>query len=140
MDEILHDQAKLIFVVTACLVLFNLVMAVVCFLYTKEFIAHSTLVKAKITNIETKNGSTTAHLSFKDSTGQAVHTSVMIPQNKYTQDSEIELLVRNDNPAKIKLNTFITLWILPLAGLQGAVVVTVVIAIFVHMHIAKWPF
>jgi hypothetical protein len=98
-------------------------------------------VKAKITKLEPYGNGIRASLKFKDALGKDVETSLMVsPTKKYKENDEIEIMSGKDNPEKVKFNSFVSLWIIPVAVFQGAIMMAVVLGILVHMGTAKLPF
>lgn len=140
-DEILNDSAKLMFVVMTLVILLDLVIAFVFFNINKKFVSNARTVKAKITKLEPCGQGIRASLKLKDPLGKDVEASLMVsPTKKYKENDEIEILSGKDNPEKVKFNSFVSLWIIPVAVFQGAIMMAVVLGILVHMGTAKLPF
>jgi hypothetical protein len=140
-NDILNDSSKLIFVIMAFVVFVDLVMAFVFFNLTKQFVVNARMVKAKITKLEPYSKGIKASLLLKDPLGKEVETSIMVSlMKRYKENDEIEILSGKENPQKVKFNSFFSLWIIPLGAFQGAVMMSVVLGILVHMGTAKLPF
>lgn len=139
-DEILNDSGKLIFIAISLLIIFELVLALVLFTKTKKFLRNSKPAKAIITKLEPFKKGARSHISFQDYIGRAVNTNIVVPAQKYKENEEIEILYLKDKTNKVRVNSFLSLWILPIAMLQSGIMLGVALAVLVSLDIAKLPF
>lgn len=139
-DDILNDTAKLNFVAISFALFSDLVIAIVLFATTKRFVSNSRAVLARITRLQSRGNATTAYLSLKNPLGKAIDATLIVPANAYKENQEIEILSHKDNPAKVKVNSYQSLWLLPVTLLHGAVFLGVVLGVLVSMDIVRLPF
>lgn len=139
-NEVLNDPKKTIFVALFFLMISELIAGIVLILFTKTFLNNSTLVNAKITKLEHIDDSTKAHISFMDHQGMYVETILFIRFNKYHINDFVEVWYNKNNTSKVKQNSFLSLWLLPMALLQGFVTTGIIVAILLALDIAAFPF
>ncbi len=140
MSDILNDTGKLIFFLLCFVMISQSILAFVFFNITKQFIHNSRPVKARINKLEIDRGGMIAHISLKDQLGKRVDTTVKTQLNKYKENEEIDVLSHKTMPEKVKINSFLPLWILPGALLQGVIMLGIALAIMTSMNITQFPF
>lgn len=138
--DILHDEQKVLFLVVSFIAVMDLIIALVFFIDIKRFVANARTVKARITKLEAYNKGTRAYICFKDPFGKEITTKIMISgSKKYKANDEIEVLSHKDNPALVRLNSFMSLWMLPLFTAQAAVILAIAIGVLLYMDVFKFP-
>ena len=140
LNEITNEPAKVAFLAISFVAFLELVAAFVFLNISKQFIANSRIVKAKIIKLEPfGNGIAKAHLLFKDQLGKEVEAVVKVDKKRKKGD-EIEVLSHKENPSKIKLNTFFALWILPFVMFSASVMQVFVLMQVTATGVTKFPF
>ncbi len=139
-SDILNDFEKLLFIAIAFTIFADLITSFVLFMMSKQFVSNSTTVKAKITKLEVFNNTQKATISFKDNIGSTIQTTLLIPSMKYLEGQEIEVLSHKNNPSKVKLNTFASLWMLPSIVAMFAVMMVIMLIALLAMGVAELPF
>jgi hypothetical protein len=138
--DILSDPAKTMFVVLFIIMLAELSMALFFFITTRRAVANSRTAVAKIVRLEPQGPETKLHLSFKDPLGKTINATLLVRDNTYKNNQEVEILSHKEKPEEVRLNSFRFLWAVPLILANGVVFFAVVLAILVSQDIAKPPF
>lgn len=140
LNEFLADPAKQIFAVLSFLMVIELIVAFVFFNVAQEFVRNARTVKASVTGLETLQKGMRAAILLKDPMNREIATTIIVPAGKYKVNDEIELLSHKENPARVKFNSFLSLWLLPVAMLQGVVAIGIVLAVLISTGVARSPF
>lgn len=139
--DILNDQGKLIFIVISIVVLIELAVGLFLFFTAKKFVSNSRLVKAKVTKLEPlKKETVLVNLSFKDPLGKTIITSIKAFSGKYTEGEELEIMSNKNNPSKVRINSFVHLWAIPLVAILFSIILAFFLGICVFIGFAKLPF
>lgn len=140
LNDFLADPAKQIFAVLSLLMVLELIVAFVFFNIAQQFVRNARTVRAKITGLEPLQKGMKAAISLKDPMNKEIETTIIVPTTKYKVNDEIELLSHKENPAKVKFNSFLSLWLMPVAMLQGVVVLGIALGVLTSMGVARFPF
>lgn len=139
-SDILNDFEKLLFIAIAFTIFADLITSFALLMMSKQFVSNSTTVKAKITKLEVFNNTHKATISFQDNIGSTIQTTLLIPSMKYLEGQEIEVLSYKNNPSKVKLNTFASVWMLPSIVAMVAVMMVIMLIALLAMGVAELPF
>ena len=140
LQEILHDDAKMIFCAVAFAMFINIVPAFISLVLVKKFIANARVVKAKIVKLESLGDRDKAHVVFRDALGREVSAALAVPSKTYKENDLVEILSHKDKPAKVKLNSFMALWVYPVVLFASVAAAALALMALVSVQIAKLPF
>ncbi|WP_395689977.1 hypothetical protein [Aestuariivirga sp.] len=139
-EEEVLDASLLVFWCMLAVILIAAAVMMITFIRTRNFMRDALTATARIDDVKPLGrGLVAAAISFPDATGRTVESAVAVPALDHHAGEMIDIVFRRSDPADVRLNSFMSLWIVPLLCGEAVLLTAVVLAALLYAGVARLP-
>jgi hypothetical protein len=139
-EEAAFDVSRLVFWVMILGIVIAAAGTAIQFGRTRRFMRDALTAMARIEDVQPlSKGLSTAFISFPDALGRTVDAAVAVPALDHHAGEMIDIVFRRDEPRDVRLNSFMSLWIVPLLWAEATLLLALILGAFLYSGIARLP-
>lgn len=140
-EEEIVEGSGFLFWALLVIILAELAVMAFTFAKTRRFMREALTASARIDDIQPlRKGLAAAAISFPDGMGRTVEAAVAVPALDHHAGDMIDVVFRRDDPSDVRLNSFMSLWIVPLLYGEAVLLTVLVLGALLYAGVARLPF
>jgi hypothetical protein len=139
-EEEFLDASRLVFWGMLIVILIAAVATMVTFLRMRGFMLDALTATARIDDIKPLGkGLARADISFPDAVGRTAQAALAVPAIDHNAGDVIDVVFRRDDPSDVRLNSFMSLWMVPLLCAEAVLLTLLVLGALLYAGVAQLP-